>query len=1083
MPTKPGDHPGAWPYIVGMPAGPRPKYPDVPASPRFPRIETEILQAWDAEDTFRRSVEQRPLSDEFVFYDGPPFANGLPHYGHLLTGYVKDVVPRFRTMRGQRVERRFGWDCHGLPAETEAQNELGVSGRGPITEYGIARFNSYCKASVLRYTQEWERYVTRQARWVDFRNDYKTMDLSYMESVMWALKQLWEKGLLYEDYRVLPYCWECETPLSNSETRQDNAYRDRQDPAVTVIFKLEPDPAAPALIVGPLELWVWTTTPWTLPSNLALAVGPDVDYAVYERDGTLFSIGAAVAGAYEKELAGAEHLGTIKGADLVGRSYEPLFPYFAGAENAFVVLGADFVTTEEGTGIVHMAPGFGEDDQILCANAGIQVVCPVDDRALFTAEVPDFVGLQVFDANQPIIRALRSKGVLIRQDSYVHAYPHCWRTENPLIYRAVSSWFVNVTAMKDRLLERNQEIQWIPEHVRDGSFGKWLANARDWSISRNRFWGSPIPVWKSDNPDYPRVDVYGSLDEIERDFGVRPTDLHRPRIDELTRPNPDDPTGRSTMRRVTDVLDCWFESGSMPFAQVHYPFENRDWFDAHFPGDFIVEYIGQTRGWFYTLHVLAVALFDRPAFKRCLAHGIVLGDDGQKMSKRLRNYPDPEAMFEVHGADAMRWFLMSSPVLRGGNLITEEKGITDAVRSALLPLWNAWYFFALYANADGRTAVLGRTDARGTLDRYILAKLRQLVVDVTASLEGYDLSGACDAVEAFLDALTNWYIRRSRDRFWGTGAEDAETQDAFDTLATVLEVLCRISAPLMPLITDSIWRGLVCVGADGNGRSVHLEDWPDADALPADSQLVADMDWVREICSAVHSIRKANGLRARLPLDRLTVAAAGAEKLRGFVDLIGDEVNVRDVELTEDTDRFARRTLSVAFPVAAPRLGPATQAAAAAAKRGDWELLDGGRARVGENVLEPEEFELRVQPLDDSTTRTLTGNAGVVALDTELNDDLLDEGRARDLVRFVQQCRRDMGLHVTDRIILEVSGDQPVHRALEAHRGWIAEQVLATGIVSIEGGDLASGDPAGSWASSELADGSRVAVRIRRSDR
>jgi isoleucyl-tRNA synthetase len=1064
-----------------MPGGPRPKYPDVPASPRFPRIESDILESWEAEDTFRRSVEQRPADDEFVFYDGPPFANGLPHYGHLLTGYVKDVVPRYRTMRGQRVERRFGWDCHGLPAETEAQKELGVWGRGPIAEYGIARFNSYCKASVLRYTQEWERYVTRQARWVDFRNDYKTMDLSYMESVMWAFKQLWEKDLLYEDYRVLPYCWVCETPLSNSETRQDDAYRDRQDPAVTVAFKLHPDPGGPPLISGPIDLWVWTTTPWTLPSNLALAVGTEVEYAVFEREGALFAMGAGVVAAYEKELAGAEQVGTVRGADLVGRSYDPVFPYFAGTENAFVVLGADFVTTDEGTGIVHMAPGFGEDDQIVCTAAGIPVVCPVDDRALFTAEVSDFAGLQVFDANQPIIRSLREKGSLIRQDSVVHAYPHCWRTENPLIYRAVSSWFVKVTAIKDRLLERNQEIQWVPEHVRDGSFGKWLANARDWSISRNRFWGSPIPVWKSDDPNYPRIDVYGSLDEIERDFGVRPTDLHRPRIDQLTRPNPDDPTGRSTMRRVTDVLDCWFESGSMPFAQVHYPFENGDWFDAHFPGDFIVEYIGQTRGWFYTLHVLAVALFDRPAFKRCLTHGIVLGDDGQKMSKRLRNYPDPEAMFEVHGADAMRWFLMSSPVLRGGNLITDEKGITDAVRSALLPLWNAWYFFALYANADGRTATLGRTAATGTLDRYILAKLRQLVEDVTAELDGYDLSGACGAVEAFLDALTNWFIRRSRDRFWGTGAEGAATQDAFDTLGTVLEVLCRVSAPLMPLVADAVWLGLTSVCADDAGRSVHLEDWPDPSALPSDPDLVADMDWVREICSAAHSIRKANSLRARLPLSQLTIAAEGAEKLRGYVDLIADEVNVRRVELTEDTDRYATRTLSVAFPVAAPRLGPATQAAAAAAKRGDWELLDGGRARVGESVLEPGEFDLRVRPLDDATTRTLGGNLGVVTLDTTLDDDLLDEGRARDLVRVIQQGRRDIGLQVTDRIVLEISGDDQVRRALSTHRDWIAQQVLATEILLVEPDEVASDDPSGAWTSIELADGSSVAFRIRRS--
>jgi isoleucyl-tRNA synthetase len=1069
-----------------MPAGANARYPDVPGSPRFPKIEAEILASWQDADTFRRSVAGRPPTDEFVFYDGPPFANGLPHYGHLLTGYVKDAVPRYRTMRGQRVERRFGWDCHGLPAEVDAERELGVSGRGPITEFGIAKFNSYCKSSVLRYTQEWERYVTRQARWVDFDNDYKTMDLSYMESVMWAIKQLWEKGLLYEDYRVLPYCWECETPLSNSETRQDDAYRDRQDPAVTVAFELEPATGrAPELIAGPLKVWVWTTTPWTLPSNLALAVGPDVRYAVFERQDERWLLGAATVEAFEKQLGGAVRLGEVRGRDLVGRHYRPLFSFFATTPNAFVVLGEDFVTTDEGTGIVHMAPGFGEDDQIACAAAGIPVVCPVDDRTHFTAEVPDFEGLQVFDANQPVIRALRQQGSLIRTDSYVHAYPHCWRTDTPLVYRAVSSWFVDVTAIKDRMLAHNQEITWVPEHVRDGSFGKWLANARDWSISRNRFWGSPIPVWKSDDPDYPRVDVYGSLDELERDFGVRPTDLHRPRIDGLTRPNPDDPTGASTMRRVTDVLDCWFESGSMPFAQVHYPFDNREWFEAHFPGDFIVEYMGQTRGWFYTLHVLAVALFDRPAFKTCLVHGIVLGDDGQKMSKRLRNYPDPETMFETHGADAMRWFLLSSPVIRGGDLIADEKGITDAVRRALLPLWNAWYFFALYANADGRRARIGRTDGTGPLDRYILAKAHELVVSATAALDAYDLSGASHAVESFLDVLTNWYIRRSRDRFWGTGGAgedgevEADVRDAFDTLGTVLEVTCRVAAPLLPLVTEAVWRG---VTGGGPFESVHLSDWPDQAMLPADADLVETMDLVREVCSAAHSIRKANGRRARLPLATLTVATPSgiAGRLAPFTDLIADEVNVKSVELTDDLDRYATRVLTVAFKVAAPRLGAATQAAAAAAKRGDWETRQNGRARVGDVELEPGEWELRVRPLDETTTRALPGGAALVVLDLDVTDELRTEGRARDLVREVQQRRRQSGLDVTDRIRLEVAGGPAVMRTVEAHRAWIAEQVLAVEVVTV---DTAGGSPPADdgWYPAALGDQNDqcpVAVRV-----
>jgi isoleucyl-tRNA synthetase len=1056
-----------------MPAGPDASlpYPEVPASPRLPEIEEEILASWEAEGTFRASVERRPADDEYVFYDGPPFANGLPHYGHLLTGYVKDAVPRYQTMRGRRVERRFGWDCHGLPAETEAEKELGVAGRGPITEYGIDRFNEYCRTSVLRYTHEWERYVTRQARWVDFRNDYKTMDLQYMESVMWALKQLWDKGLLYEGYRVLPYCWECETPLSNFETRQDNAYRDRQDPAVTVAFELDGGEGEP-----PLQLWVWTTTPWTLPSNLALAVGPNLDYALFERDGTRVALGDATVSTYEKQLEGARRVGLVTGGELVGRTYRPLFGYFAGTPNAFRVLGADFVDTSEGTGVVHLAPGFGEDDQRACEAAGIAVVCPVDDRGRFTAEVPDYEGLLVFDANQPVIRDLRARGRLVRHDSYVHSYPHCWRTDTPLIYKAVSSWFVRVTAVKARMLELNQEITWVPAHVRDGAFGKWLDNARDWSISRNRFWGSPIPVWKSDDPAYPRTDVYGSLGELARDFGEVPADLHRPAIDRLVRPNPDDPTGRSSMRRVTDVLDCWFESGSMPFAQVHYPFEARDWFEEHFPADFIVEYIGQTRGWFYTLHVLATALFARPPFRTCMAHGIVLGDDGLKLSKRLRNYPDPETMFARHGADAMRWFLLSSPVLRGGDIIADEKGIVGAVRSAIHPLWNAWYFFTLYANADKVRARLDRTDAPGVLDRYVVAKAHQMVAAVTQRMDAYDLSGACQAIESFLDALTNWYIRRSRDRFWGTGGPEgaADEQDAFDTLGTVLEVLCRTTAPLLPFVTEAVWRGLT----GGSGReSVHLTDWPVAGALPDDPGLVRSMDRVRDVCSAAHSIRKAQGLRGRLPLATLTVAASDARSLEPFRDLIAAEVNVKEVRLTESVDEVADRTLTVVFKVAAPRLGPVTPRVAAAAKAGEWETAAGGRARVGGELLEPGEFELRLRPRVAGVSRPLPGDEGLVILDVEVSASLEAEGLARDVVRLVQQARRAEGLQVVDRIRLGVAAPGPVAAAVTTHLAWVGEQTLA---VDIEVRESDRRPPGEGWRHHELSDRTPVWLLIER---
>src|SRR5271166_4611987 len=734
---------------------------EVPAQPNFPALEREVLDYWEGADTFRASVEQRPQDREFVFYDGPPFANGLPHYGHLLTGYVKDLVPRFRTMQGNRVERRFGWDCHGLPAEVEAERLLGISGKAGILEMGIEKFNQACRESVLRYTREWQDYVTRQARWVDFDNDYKTLDLPYMESVMWAFKQLWDKGLVYQGFKVLPYCWRCETPLSNHELRMDeDTYRERQDPSVTVRFKLETGE----------WLLAWTTTPWTLPSNLACAVGADISYVVVEKDGERYVLARDRQAAYEPELEGATEVGALTGAELAGRRYEPLFGYLAdadkfGTQDAFRVILSDDVTTEDGTGVVHMAPAYGEADALACNAAGIPTVLTVDEGARFTSVVPDFAGQHVFDANARIAARLREQDSLVRKETYTHSYPHCWRCRNPLIYKAVSSWFVAVSTFRDRMVELNEQITWVPEHVKDGQFGKWLAGARDWSISRNRFWGSPIPVWQSDNPDYPRTDVYGSLEELERDFGVRLDDLHRPAIDELTRPNPDDPTGSSTMRRIPDVLDCWFESGSMPFAQLHYPFEHTKRFEEHFPADFIVEYVGQTRGWFYTLHVLATALFDRPPFQVCIAHGIVLGDDGRKLSKRLRNFPDPEEVFATRGADAMRWYLLSSPVLRGNDVVIEDKGLAEPIRLVCNPIWNTWYFLSLYANADhlgGRV----RTDQKGVLDRYILAKTRRLVEDVTDAMESYDLAAATADISSFLDALTNWYVRRSRDRFW-----------------------------------------------------------------------------------------------------------------------------------------------------------------------------------------------------------------------------------------------------------------------------------------------------------------------------
>jgi len=1016
------------------------QYPSVPAQPALPEIERAILKRWDADGTFRRSVEARDAgpdgANEFVFYDGPPFANGLPHYGHLLTGYVKDAVPRYQTMRGRRVERRFGWDCHGLPAEVQTEKELGISGHPEIAAFGIEKFNDACRASVLRYTQEWRDYVTRQARWVDFDNDYKTLDTDYMESVMWAFKSLWDKGLVTEGFRVLAYCWRCETPLSNTETRMDDVYQDRQDPALTVMFELETGQ----------RILAWTTTPWTLPSNLALAVGADIDYAVMRSaDGTEYVLAESRLGAYEKELAGAERTATLKGSDLVGLRYTPMFGYFADAPNAFRVLAADFVSTEDGTGVVHMSPGFGEDDQNLCTANGIPTICPMDAHGRYTPEVADWADQHVFDANPTIIRHLKDRGVVVRHDSYNHSYPHCWRCAEPLVYRAISSWFVTVSAFKDRMVELNQQITWVPEHVKDGSFGKWLANARDWAISRNRFWGSPIPVWKSDDPEYPRIDVYGSIAELDADFGVTVTDLHRPMVDELVRPNPDDPTGRSMMRRVPEVLDCWFESGSMPFAQVHYPFENADWFEHHYPGDFIVEYIGQTRGWFYTMHVLATALFDRPAFRTCMSHGIVLGDDGRKASKSLQNYPDPLRSFEVYGADAVRWYLLSSPILRGADFSVTEAGIRDTVRHVILPLWNAWYFHTLYANAAGTVGSL-RTDQTDVLDRYVLGEVRTLVETVTDRMDDYDLSGACEAVSRFLDTLTNWYIRRSRDRFWNGD------QDAIDTLHTALVTLCQVAAPLLPFVTDEIHGGLT-----GSADSVHLTDWPDASAFPRDARLDAGMAVVREACSTLLSLRKAEHLRVRLPLASATVALSDPSLVEPHLALMRDELNVKEVVLTTDVERFGAKRLTINPRALGPRLGARMQEVVKAHKAGDWSV-DGERVVVGGVELEPGEYDFTTVSAEPGAAvaalRPVGGlSGGMVALDTELTPELEAEGRARDLIRQIQQARRDVGLDVSDRIDLAIAAPADVVAAFEAHRELVMGEVLAVSATATEVGD------------------------------
>lgn len=1081
---------------------------EVEAKPSFPKIEEEVLAYWKTDDTFAKSVAQRPAgpdgSGEFVFYDGPPFANGTPHYGHLLTGYVKDVVGRYQTMRGHRVERRFGWDTHGLPAELEAERLLGIVDKSEIEGedgIGIAAFNEACRTSVLRYTREWEDYVTRQARWVDFDNDYKTLDPKYMESTLWAFKTLFDKGLIYEGHRVLPYCWNDETPLSNHELKMDDdIYQDRTDQTATVAVTLLDEAGAPTDEV----VMIWTTTPWTLPSNVAIAVGPEIDYVwVRPKSGPLkgrrVAVALALADRYAKEFGIDEDVegeagvieplidGSFKGSELLGRRYAPMFPYFASraadeapGPKAFQIISADFVTVEDGTGLVHLASGFGEDDMNVCLAAGIRTVVPVDDSGRFTAEVPDYQGVQVFDANRLVLADLRegtgplaqvgesARAILVRNESYVHSYPHCWRCRQPLIYRAVSSWFVEVTRFRDRMVELNQQINWVPEHLQDGQFGKWLAGAIDWSISRTRFWGAPIPVWKSDDPNYPRLDVYGSYQQISDDFGVpvADIDLHRPAVDSLVRPNPDDPTGKAMMRRVPEVLDCWFESGSMPFAQVHYPFENREWFENHYPGDFIVEYVGQTRGWFYTLHILATALFDRPAFRTSLSHGIILGNDGRKMSKSLRNYPDVQGVFDTYGSDAMRWFLLASPVVRGGNLIVTEEGVRDAVRQVILPLWNAYYFLTLYGNAcnKGQGISVQRLDRGGDvgavfaalpqMDRYLLSRTREVTEEVRVAMDEYDLPRAADRIRNHLEVITNWYVRTQRQRFWD------EDKDAFNTLYTALVVLTEAAAPLLPLMCEEIWRGLT------GEESVHLVDYPVLPEDWKDEDLVTGMDEVQDIVSAAHRLRKSEKIRVRQPLSTLQVIADNAADLVQFAPIITGEVNVKDVEFLTPAESGLQVRQELAlnpreFPDAIRRH---TSSLFQAAKAGQWEVIDGGAAvRFPQVQIDGGPVELwggqfalqtRVDAREDEAATILDSGAFVV-LDKTINPELEAEGWARDLIRHIQDTRKSAELHIADRIEVALVVPRERLEALETHEDLIKQETLAVDLVVSPGDELA----------------------------
>ncbi len=1027
----------------------------------FPAIDGDILALWDDIDAFQTSIDLRPRDRSYTFYDGPPFPTGSPHYGNLLAGVIKDVVPRYWTMRGYRVERRFGWDTHGLPIEMEVEKDLGISGPRAIAEFGIDKFNEACRARVQTNTETWEEITRRIGRWIDFENDYRTLDVDFMESVWWVFRSLWDKGLIYKDFKVLPYSYGATTPLSNFEANMD--YRDVDDPSITVRVAASADHGK---VQEGDSFLIWTTTPWTLPGNLAIAVGEDITYARISTDidghAGPFWLAADLADVYWPE-GEAEVTTTATGRELVGAAYHPPFDYFGEERDrgAFRLISSPDVNTSEGTGLVHMAPAYGEADFYALQSAGLDVlVDPIDLEARFTEAVPEVAGQNVKDADATLIRLLKERGAIVRHTQIRHSYPFCWRTGTPLIYKAIPTWFVAVESFRERMVELNATVHWVPDAIGSRRFGNWLADARDWAISRNRYWGSCIPVWECDGCEE-SVSV-GSIGELKELSGVELTDLHRHFVDPVTFPCR---SCAGTMTRVPEVLDCWFESGAMPYAENHYPFENAETFQSRFPADFIAEGLDQTRGWFYTLMVLATALFDEVPFRNGVVNGMILAEDGRKMSKSLKNYPDPGELLDGFGADAVRAYLLNSPLLRGEPLRFSEAGVRDVVRTVMLPYWNAYSFFTTYAEADEITlsdlAQAPAPESRAEIDRWVLSVLQSLIRRVNEEMEGYYLYSVIPPMIDFIDDLTNWYIRRSRRRFWRQreSESDADKLAAFATLHEVLVTFGKVIAPVLPFITEAIYQDLVVNHRRGTGRaSIHHEDYPEAESSLIDPVLEETMRAVRVAVGLGRSLRVANNLPIRQPLEALTIVSrnpATLEALAGHVDLLAEELNVKRVETSSDEAALVTLHARANFKILGPKLGSKVKEVAAEIEGLDSETLH--RLLDGEPVVLPATgVELAV----DDVVINRQAHEGVVvaadgplsvALDCTLTPELVSEGLAREIVNRLQAVRREQDLHVTDRVRLSWhSDDDHLAEAFGRYADYIAGEVLATEITRRE---------------------------------
>jgi len=1025
------------------------KYEELSGKPALNLIQAEILDFWKKEKIFEKSVEER-TEEEVVFYDGPPFPTGKPHHGTVLVSFIKDMIARYWTMRGYRVPRVWGWDCHGLPIENQAETLLGINDKNEIEKnLGIDRFNEKCYEIVSKNNESWKEYVEQMARWVDYDGAYKTMNTDFMESVMWAFKQCYDKGYIYRDYRVTPYCMHCETSLSISDTRESDSTRLRQDRWVIARFKTQ------EIIDGKSVYFLaWTTTPWTLPSNLCLAVGEKLDYAYVAVEDAVYVACINTLANFEK-IFGKDPVivRECKGYELLGKTYEPLFDYFADrkADGAFRVVSADYVGSEEGVGIVHTAPAFGEDDYWTCKNNRIPLVNPVDEKGHFTEEIADFYDpaheKNVIEMNPVIIRFLYENGKAVADGTIEHNYPHCWRCKRPLIYKAMDAWYFDIGKIKNRLIQLNEEIHWVPETVKHGRFGNWLAGARDWNISRNRYWSTPIPIWECEGCG--KRMVLGSIDEIYEASGIRLSNLHRQYMDKITFPCK---CCGETMHRVPEVLDCWFESGSVPFAQKHYPFENKDWFESHFPSDFIVEYTGQIRCWFYYLHVLSVALFDKPAFQNCIVHGTILAKDGKKLSKSSKNYTDPMQLMRQYGTDAFRLYLYQTNAMLIGDLLFDEAGIQDAYQQIILPYWNACNFYISYANIDGfKPDKLEEPAPDNQLDKWILAKLHETWQAITSHMDSYQVNKYVEHMVSLIDGLTNWYIRRSRRRFWSSGMSE-DKLGAYQTMYYVLVCTTRMFAPAAPIISEKIYKALT------GEVSVHLAEWPEIPEAYADQSLIADVALVQEIIYLARSIRNKNRVKNRQPLSSLRVALSDCSKnsvVVEFQHIIAEELNVKAVEVLDEAGNIADVKYAPNFNEIRSRYPDRVPDIIKAVKSGRFRMeeetvmleIDGGEEAFDADII-------LVTYQAKEGQHVASGHGIVVSLDLTLTEELRAEGFARDIVRNIQDARKQLGCGITDEIFLALEGDVPgqwLEYICSETLGRLREHMLPERVIEVEG--------------------------------